>query len=111
MELATRLARYLIASAARYGNKRKIHLSVLSENRTAPPPFPYEWQRKNVFGCSWRTDDCDAALVWAETALRAGFTVFYGDMKSPGGMGFGCNLASGLAPDDEEEAERWWGCR
>jgi hypothetical protein len=104
--LAERIARSLVyRSECWIGRQHKTHFGIITGDR-APPPFPYHWQRKNMFGCSWPRRERNAAIAWAKTALEAGYVVFYG-VTAANCNGFGQDLKRGLSPDDEDEAEQW----
>lgn len=121
--MARRIAKRLVQNA-KGSRARNLHFSVLShsppidmegrtfeevtksgrEARRQPPPFPFHWKHKNIFGVTFGRDQIDEAGAWVRTALLAGYSVFWSRTKRVPGFGHG--LENGDYDEDIEEAER-----
>ena len=87
-QLAPIVAREMVADDAW---RTRVHYSVVTDDRSKPPPFPTAWREKNMFGTAFDLRDQQAAAEeWVATALLAGFTVFHSSRK--GGTATGRQL-------------------
>jgi len=70
--------------------RTRVHYSVMTEDRSKPPPFPTEWRSKNMFGAAFNLKERRAAAEeWVATALLAGFVVFHSSRKGGSATGRG----------------------
>jgi hypothetical protein len=86
-DLATVAATKLLDAVFRFHGVGpwRIHLSVITESRKAPPIIHYDWKRANMFGVSFTRRDRAKAETWAVDAIRAGFCPFYHHRKAGSG--------------------------
>jgi hypothetical protein len=83
------IARLFMDNVLRATNgQRRIHLSVLTENRRIAPTVRYEWKLANMFGVSFPRREAAVAEAWLVDAITAGYRPLYHFRKRGSGYGF-----------------------